>query len=59
MTTSQEKYIRIFEIFEHGQILPLFQGILGYCKALPVRAGYCRDITGKMIASMVVCYNAV
>ena len=32
MTTSQEKYIRIFEKFEHCQILPLFQGILSIAK---------------------------
>ena len=35
MTSSQQKYLRIFGEVERGQIHSLFQGIFGYCKALP------------------------
>ena len=58
MTSSQKKYLRIFEKFEHGQIYSLFRGVFGYCKALSVRAEYRGDMTGGTIANTVLCYNA-
>ena len=49
MTSSMKTYLRICEKFEHGQIHSLCQAIFDYCKALPVMAGYRRDVTGDRL----------
>ena len=53
MISSQKKYLKIFEKFEHGQIHALFQGIFGYCKALPklflLGLGYWHDAWGERL----------
>ena len=49
------KYQRFLEkIWKRSNSLT-FSRRFGYCKALPVRAGYRRDVTGGTLASTVLC----
>ena len=49
MTSSQKRIPKCFGKSEHGQIHSRFQGVLVIAKALPVRKGYRRDVTGERL----------
>ena len=49
MTSSQKKYLNVLENLNTVKFIHVFMAFLAIAKALPVRKGYRRDVTGERL----------